>query len=364
MGRSEGRGIMVQKVTAVVGAQFGSEGKGAVVNVLAEQYGVHVRTGGPQAGHTIVHEGQEFKMRCIPCGWVNPKARLYIGPGGVVNPRQLEREIMMIELAGYSVKGRLFIDERATPLSLAHEGHEGHIKGELHTRLGSTGEGVGAARSDWLNRDSRRTETFGEYVTKHHESLGQYMYSDIPSALQFEYGQGESILFEGTQGYGLSLTHGYWPFVTSHDTTPAQLLADAGFPAQFLTDVIMVARTFPIRVAGNSGPLKDEMTWEEFCKHVGREIPREMTTVTRLPRRIGKWDHDIVSEACTVMAPTEIVLTFADYLFTDDTGVTEFAKLSEETRKFVAYIESCFAPVSMVGTGYSPNGGWVYCKKG
>lgn len=355
---------MKQKVTAVVGAQFGSEGKGAIINVIAYDYNVHVRTGGPQAGHTIVHRGQEFKMRCIPCGWVNPDACLYIGPGGVVNPRQLQREIEMIEAAGYSVSGRLFIDQDATPLTEGHENAEGHTSGGLHNRIGSTGEGVGEARAAWMKRDSDTIECYGDFVAEHYPDLQEYTCGHVPSELRHKYEGGASILFEGTQGFGLSLHHGYWPYVTSHDTTPAQLLADAGFPAQHLTDVIMVARTFPIRVAGNSGPLLGEFTWEKFCKHIGEDVPREFTTVTKLPRRIGKWDHDLVARAATVMAPTELVLTFADYLSPGDQGVTNYDELSATTKQFVQYLGSCFAPVRFVGTGYSPETGWTYCTKG
>lgn len=354
---------MIQKVTAVVGAQFGSEGKGAIVNVIANDYQTHVRTGGPQAGHTIVHEGREFKMRCIPCGWVNPKARLFIGPGGVVNPRQLWKEIKEIEEAGYSIRGRLFIDSRVTPLLEQHEHAEGHTKGGIHRRIGSTGEGVGAARMAWMSRNQEETMTFGDYAGRHDEDLLDFVVDDVPAALRHDHEHGMNILFEGTQGFGLSLHHGFWPFVTSHDTTPAQLLADAGFPAQLLTDVILVARTFPIRVAGNSGPLADEMTWEAFCKHIGEDVPQEYTTVTKLPRRIGKWDHNLMANACRVTAPTEIVLTFADYLAPQDKNATAEEELSETNKRFIDYLESCFGPVTYVGTGYSPESGWVYCKR-
>ena len=354
---------MTQKVTAVVGAQFGSEGKGAVVNVIANDYGAHVRTGGPQAGHTIVHQGVEFKMRCIPCGWVNPDAHLFIGPGGVVNPRQLQREIKAINEAGHSIEGRLHIDVAATPLLKSHESNEGHTSGALHDRIGSTGEGVGAARAAWMARDQTKIKCFRDVVCEDYPDLVQYLHDNVPRKLSLEYDAGTSILFEGTQGFGLSLHHGLWPYVTSHDTTPAQLLADAGFPAQYLTDVILVARTYPIRVAGNSGPLKDEMTWTEFCDRSGEEVPQEYTTVTKLPRRIGAWDHDIMVAACEVCAPTEVVLTFADYLSPGDKNVSKYDKLSDVTKKFVLYMESCFGPVTRIGTGYSPDTGWVCCKK-
>jgi adenylosuccinate synthase len=347
------------KVTALVGAQFGSEGKGVVAKHIANEYDAWVRTGGPNAGHSFVEKGRLWKMQCLPCGWVNKNAMLMLGPGAVINPDILLHEIEQIE-NGYdpNIRGRILIDARATPLLQKHVNREGHTKGEIHERIGSTGEGVGAARMEWMNRDERAVRPFAEIAENYGHGFAA-MVGDTTEMLSGMRRRGKSIMLEGTQGFGLSLTHGQWPYVTSADTNAAQLASDAGVPPQHVTDVYLVARTYPIRVAGNSGPLHEETNWQAMSHRLKQPV-EERTTVTKLIRRVGAWDEELMARACIVNSPTGIILTFIDYLSPDDQWKTMFINLTDKSRSFVDYIERRFeAPVILIGTGFSPAEGWT-----
>ena len=343
-------------VTALVGAQYGSEGKGVVAKHIANHYGVHVRTGGPNAGHSFVHKGKLWKMQAVPCGWVNPEATIVIGANAVVNPDLVKHELTEIAKVDPDIMARVMIDFRAGVLDQHHHDEEGGVHGDLHDRIGSTGEGVGTSRRDRLMRDptkSRRMEAL---------SSDPFFKKLITDSVQFLNAVAAhtavDVLLEGTQGFGLSLIHGPWPKTTSADTTAAQLLADAGIAPKHLKKVIMVARTMPIRVAGNSGPLQGETSWEELSKRLGRPV-EERTTVTRKVRRIGEWDDELVHAAAKVNGADEIALTFLDYINPKDHGVQKFESLSEEAQSFVERVSTlCSAPVSLMGTGFSESEGW------
>lgn len=347
------------RVTAVVGAQYGSEGKGAVIQHLAQEYKIHVRTGGPNAGHTIYYNGEEFKMQVIPCGWINQQAELVIGVGALVDVHQLEKELTWIKKFDPYVGKRIYIDENAGYLDPAFKDAEGGVDGEIHNRIGSTGKGVGAAR---VGRISRDPEEF--LLMKHAKDHGllspevsRLLHHDTAKLLHHAVSQGDWVLLEGAQGSGLSLLHGPWPYVTSTDTNAAQMLADCGLPPNALTDCILVARTYPIRVAGNSGPLEDEITWNEISRRVGRKV-EERTTVTNKIRRIGKWDSKLFIKAVRLNGPTEIALTFLDYLYPKDTGKVTMDNLSRESQEFIDFVETLSAParVRYIGTGPGEDG--------
>jgi adenylosuccinate synthase len=127
---------------------------------------------------------------------------------------------------------------------------------------------------------------------------------------------GQRVIVEGTQGFGLSLADsGFWPKVTSRSTTAAGALAEAGISPLEVDDVTLVFRAFPIRVAGNSGPLRYETTWEAIADQLGtkRDLT-ELTTVTRRPRRVAEFDTDLARAAVLANSPSRIVLNHLDYL--------------------------------------------------
>lgn len=334
-------------VLAVVGAQYGSEGKGAIASHLANQYNVHVRVGGPNAGHTIFYMGRKFKMQIIPCGWTNPSAFLVIGRGAIVNMDLLMQEIKMLEEFFPTIKYRVIIDKYAGVLDSKFAEEEGHTNGELHQRIGSTGEGVGAARVARIGRDRSRFKRICDVAEDYGISR---MAWDTVEFLNWANHKGMDILLEGTQGCGLSLIHGPWPYVTSADTNASQLAADVGLSPRVINQILLVARTFPIRVAGNSGPLYDEISWDEISRRMGRPV-EERTTVTNKVRRIGSWDPKLMRLATTINQPTSIALTFMDYLCPQDQDMTSEEGLSNYSKKFIQYVEEEYGRVSLVKTG-------------
>lgn len=339
---------MSGNILAIIGAQYGSEGKGAIVSYLANDYDVHVRVGGPNAGHTIFHEGTKYKMQIIPCGWTNPNAWLMIGRGAIVNMDLLMEEIATLEKVFPKIRNRILIDKYAGILSKDFVDEEGHTSGELNQRIGSTGEGVGAARIARIKRDPSK---FKRMIDVAENYQIRNMLHDTVLLMNRLNQSGANILLEGTQGSGLSLIHGPWPYVTSADTNAGQLIADCGISPRAVNKILLVARTFPIRVAGNSGPLAGEITWEQMSERLGKDVV-EHTTVTKKVRRIGSWDPDLVYQAVTINRPTSIALTFLDYLEPKDEGKTNYGELSNQSLRFIDYLETDFGvPVSLIKTG-------------
>lgn len=160
-------------------------------------------------------------------------------------------------------------------------------------------------------------------------------------------------MIEGTQGFSLSLNHGPYPYCTSRDILASSLLSDVGISPRMCGEIIMLVRSYPIRVAGNSGPLKDEIDWATVTKEAG--YPHELiekTTVTKRVRRVGRFDIDQVIEACLLNRPTQIALTFADYVTYEDAHKTEYDDLSVKTKMLVQLIEDkTSVPVTLIQTG-------------
>lgn len=328
---------------AVIGAQYGSEGKGVIVHHLADYFNVHVRVGGPNAGHSFLHGGTLYKMRAIPCGWVNETATLVIGRGAIIDPKVLRAEIEMVEKVDPTIWDRLFVDAGAWCVS--NDDKEVAIADGATARYGSTGEGVGQARIRRLMRDSDDDRRFGKLASRH--GLGRLVHEDTANLLNWLRGS-RNILLEGTQGAGLSLIHGPWPFTTNADTNAAQLAADCGLPPNAIDDVLLVMRTHPIRVGGNSGPLPKEITWKYLSERLGKQV-REYTTVTKRLRRIAEWDDHVIHLARIMNGAKHVALTFADYL---DPAVEGQAVLTREVEKFIEQVERThLLQVVLVGTG-------------
>lgn len=288
------------RVVAVIGGQYGSEGKGLVVSKIWNYYENHVRVGAANAGHTGWIDGNKLVSQQLPmAAWAKSKSpRCYIGPGAVISLDILMREI---EETGIDAD-RLFIDYRAHVITADQINREGET--DLAARIGSTStiarEGIGTATADRVMRsdDCVTTDDIPE--------LAVYA-ADVPDMLNDE----ESILLEGTQGTGLSLTTGQFPYTTSRNTTVTGLMADAGVPANRLDRSIGVFRTFPIRVAGNSGPFFDgseEVTFDDLG------VDEERTTVTKLTRRIATWSDQQLAYSAMLNGMTDAYVTFFDYV--------------------------------------------------
>ncbi len=342
---------MRQKVDILFGAQFGSEGKGVIAAHLAFDYDIHVRVGAPNAGHSFIGPDKKlWKMQTIPCGWINPQARLIIGRGGLIDPILLRQEVEAIAEVDPSIYERLHIDSLCGVLDSVFHKMEGGVDGEMHKRIGSTGEGVGPAREARISRDLCRFRLYRN-LSDEIPWFRQFELSGTPDILYHTRKKGARILLEGAQGQGLSLIHGPWPYVTSTDPGPAQLASDVGISIRDIGRIIACFRTHPIRVAGNSGPLAQETTWEILSQRLGKPV-KEQTTVTKKTRRIAVWDDDIATNCRILHCPTEIALMFMDYHNPIDEGVKAYDDLSTESKNFIKHVESVVeCPVTLIGTG-------------
>lgn len=341
------------KLTVLVGGQYGSEGKGAVVAHIANEYDAHVRVGSPNAGHTIYWRGEKHVMQSIPCGWINPNADIIIGRGALLNMKQFMKELVHVLQFYPDFLSRLHIDPEAGILSEKFRDAEGGKNGWFNEKIGSTGEGVGAAREARIHRD---TEVFKRFKDVAHEyGLEQCISENTPLLVAIEQDAGRNVLIEGTQGSGLSLLHSHYPYCTSIDTNAAGIISEVGIAPSRVTDVLMVVRTFPIRVAGNSGYMKNEITWEQLQQKMGVNITPEKTTVTQKIRRIAEWDADLFYQSCLLNAPTCIALTFADYIDPNVMDAVHPEDLLNSTRlmKFIkdSGINTKSHPLKYIGTG-------------
>lgn len=300
------------KITVLVGGQYGSEGKGAIAKKVAFDYNCHVRVGSPNAGHTIYWSGEKHVMQSIPCGWINPDATIIIGRGALINMKLLMTELVHIMKYYPDFLDRLRIDATAGILDEKFHEEEGGTEGEMHKRIGSTGEGVGPARVARINRDPEQFRRFVDVADEY--GLRGCVELDTPRLIADFQNTGVNTLIEGTQGSGLSLLHSFWPYCTSIDTNAAGIISEVGIAPSRVTGVLMVVRSYPIRVAGNSGPMVNEITWADLSKKLKYEVTPEKTTVTKKTRRIACWDDNLFDNSVMLNAPTEIALTFADYI--------------------------------------------------
>lgn len=251
------------KVIVVQGGQYGSEGKGEIIGKISTSYGnvaACVRTGAINAGHTVHYRGQRFAMQQVPCGWVDPSMELLIGPGAYIHPPTLEREILDIrKRAGLDITKRLLIDRRAGIHTQHHQAMAEVV--DRHTSIGATGKGCAEAT---IQKISRRGEEGWQGLFSNRAfgaPLCEVKIGDVPVVIDRHLSHGGDILVEGTQGTLLDLHHGAYPYTTSRMTTAAAWLAEAGIAATETVETVLVVRTYPIRVAGNSGPLPNEINW-------------------------------------------------------------------------------------------------------
>ncbi len=330
-------------VTIVVGAQYGGEGKGKVVAYLAlrDNPDYVVRCGGPNSGHTVYHENQIYKLRMLPAGFVNPRSRLLLAPGCVINPKVLLQEV---ELAGID-SGRLGVDHNAVVIT-DREAQKEYDLG-LRTRIGSTLSGTGLGVINRILRDGSAR------LALESPELSSFI-TDVAAEVNTGIDIGKSCIVEGTQGFGLSLYHTKcYPYATSRDTTAAAFLSEVGLSPLAVTSIIMAVRTFPIRVEGNSGPLENEITWQELREISGYPYDvSEFTTATNRLRRVGKFDLELVRRAAMVNKPTEIALHGADYLDFTNKGQQRFDELGATTKQFILHLEKELqTTLRYVGTG-------------
>ena len=183
------------------------------------------------------------------------------------------------------------------------------------------------------------------------------MITDVSEEANTSLDCGKKVLVEGTQGFGLSLYHSdSYPKATSRDTTAAGFLSEVGLSPRLVTEIVLVFRTFPIRVAGEqAGPMKDEISWEILQRESGYPHPiQEMTTVTKKLRRVARFDWELASQASVVNRPTKIAVNGLDYFDYRNKDVLCLGDLAGSARDFLRRIErELEVPVTFWGTGPS-----------
>ena len=337
-------------VDVLIGGQFGSEGKGNIVGHIAPEYDLLVRVGGPNAGHQVYAEPKPEKYYHLPSGTQRaPNAKLLLGPGAVIYPKKLLEEIAEHKIDS----DRLTIDRRAMIITDADREEEEKRFGNIS----STAQGVGIASARKMTGRSDYKEGEEAFLARDCEDLQPYL-GNARQVLADAMVAGQWILLEGTQGTGLSLHHGDYPHVTTRDTTVSGCLADAGIAPSNVRKIIMVCRTYPIRVGGPSGPMAHEVDMAEIRRRSGiplEELERaERTTTTDRPRRIAEFDWLQFRDAVQLNGPTDIALTFVDYFNVNNRKTFRFEQLSEDTISFVEEIERISGrPVSLLSTDFN-----------
>jgi adenylosuccinate synthase len=330
----------------VVGAQWGDEGKGKIVDWLSERADVVVRfQGGHNAGHTLVIGGQTYKLSLLPSGVVRPGKLGVIGNGVVVDPWALAEEIERLKSQGVSVsRENLRVAENATLILPLHRELDQIREGAAGDgRIGTTGRGIGPAYEDKVGRrairvqDLKNLDTLGDKVDRilvHHNALRKGLgqpeiskeallaeltriapkilpYMDVTwELLDQKRKAGKRILFEGAQGTLLDIDHGTYPFVTSSNTVAAQAATGSGVGPGSIGYVLGIAKAYTTRVG--SGPFPTELT-DELGDEIGRR-GHEFGTVTGRKRRCGWFDACLVRQVTKVSGIDGIALTKLDVL--------------------------------------------------
>lgn len=319
-----------RQVTVVCDLQFGSTGKGLIAGFLAERDkpDTVVTAWSMNAGHTYINaEGRKFVHCMLGNGVVSPNLqRVLIGPGSQIGLNKLFQEVLECRdlLGGVQI----LIHEHACVIQERHILEEG---GSM-TAIGSTKKGCGAAMIEKIRRnpeDRIIAKDFRLAVARFAEDQNIDIKVASGNAYAAEMDKANEILVEGAQGFSLGINSGFYPYTTSRECTPAQILTDCAVPVRWLTKVVGTMRTYPIRVAnrfdeggnmiGWSGPHfsdQKEITFDEL----GQEV--ELTTVTQLPRRIFTFSARQTQEAVRAVQPDEIFLNFVNYC-----GGDTFAKV-------------------------------------
>ncbi len=358
----------MSRIVTIFGGQFGSEGKGEIASLFNRSYKLDyaIRIGGPNAGHTSYSDsGERVVVRSLPTPSALTGITAVIGPEACFIPHRLRQEVYEFTRRSPGVTLQVMIDQNSAIIGKNQQERE---RG-LISKIGSTAEGVGAVTADKVMRTTVKVRGHGERsLMSFMQMLGaKFSVSDTSAIINGELkdkdGKSNMLLIEGTQGYGLSLhTGGYYPFCTSRECTPYALWSGTGINVSKAnrSDVIMVVRTYPIRVGGNSGDLPGELTWEELYKRTNGYVTNpEMTTVTHRVRRIGEMDFGLLERAVSQCPVTSLAITFLDYVFPEVAGLSYEQIRSLEDKgvysKMMTYLDNIgdrlCVPVVAISTG-------------
>jgi adenylosuccinate synthase len=336
----------MSKNVVIIGTQWGDEGKGKIVDWLAESvHGVVRFQGGHNAGHTLWINGKKTILRLIPSGIMHPGVTCYIGNGVVLSPEALLKEIEELEAAGLDVRSRLQISEICPlilPYHVAIDQAREKRKGE--GKIGTTGRGIGPAYEDKIARRALRVQDLfdpelfdqklAEVLDYHNFVLTKYlgadpvsasevrdqamalapaiapMVRDVSSNLFAAQKAGQRLLFEGAQGALLDVDHGTYPYVTSSNCIAGAASAGAGVGPQSLDYVLGITKAYTTRVG--SGPFPTELLDEIGARLAN--IGKEFGSVTGRPRRCGWFDGAALKRSVRLNGITGLCITKLDVL--------------------------------------------------
>ena len=332
-------------LTLILGAQWGDEGKGKIVDLLSQDADYVARyQGGANAGHTIVFDGNQYILHLIPSGILTPGVKCIIGNGVVIDPVELMEEISILEKLGIEVEGRLFISHKAHLIMPYHKLLDEMRESHTDKAIGTTGRGIGPAYIDKAQRTGIRIvdlldrEVFTDKVrsnVREKNDIIQKIYGFgildidevINSYIEFDkkidpyikdttllinnaIKEGKKVYAEGAQGALLDVDHGTYPFVTSSNPTAGGACTGLGVPPQSIINIVGVVKAYTTRV-GN-GPFPTELS-DEMGERL-RSTGAEFGSTTGRPRRCGWLDLVALKYSVMINGIEEIALTKLDVL--------------------------------------------------
>ena len=309
----------------ILDCQYGSTGKGLFASYLAEvhQPDVIAYAPSPNAGHTFYYNGLPIVHKMLPSGICTKSVdTVVLGPGSILDLDRLEEELANLPCRRPTV----LIHQNAAVVQDRHR----EAESEGGTAPGSTRQGTGAAKAEHIRR-SPGSKIAAQHCVTHPVFAGGARLVSTKSMLR-HYFAAKRLQVESAQGYSLSIYHGNYPHVTCRDVTTASILSDTGVPLMRQMNIYGTFRTYPIRVANrptdgeHSGPCYPDSKEISF-ESIGQE--QELTTVTKLPRRIFTWSQQQALEACSINRVDSAFLNFAQYPPTFDELVHTWNSLNE-----------------------------------
>ncbi len=337
---------MKGKTAVIVGAQWGDEGKGKIVDVLSENFSVVARyAGGHNAGHTVIINGKKFILQLVPCGILRAGCRSVIGNGVVLDPMAFLKEVAALRETGVQVDGSLFVSNRAhvilpyhRMIELASENAPGRVK------IGTTSRGIGPAYEDKMGRRGLRVadlldlallKTHIQNACREKNMIAHALFNSEPldpdkmydeyaaasakiapfvcdtaALLNKAIANGESVVFEGAQGTMLDIDHGTYPFVTSSSATSGGAVIGTGVAPTAIDTVIGVTKAYCTRVGGGPFPTEAHDQFGEILRARGNEFG----AVTGRPRRCGWIDLPLLRYSAMINGISWLVVTKLDVL--------------------------------------------------
>lgn len=312
-----------------MGAQWGDEGKGKIVDFLAKDANITVRyAGGANAGHTIVTDKGEFALHLVPSGILYEDKVVYLGSGMVIDPKELFKELDMLQKRGIKTEDRVFISDRAHLVLPRYSAMDKERDAKRVRPIGTTGRGIGTTYSQKAERDGIRLvdlswkERIDDLCKEDKDFINEYksrlqeMQIDITAKMANA--KDKNVLFEGAQGAMLDLDSGTYPYVSSGLSCAAGAAVGCGIGPKNIDKVLGVFKAYETRVGNGPMPTEFNETSEgEICRYV-RDTGREYGVTTGRARRCGYLDLVALRYACRVNSIDNLVLTHLDIYDTFD----------------------------------------------